>query len=214
MSGIGSGVTGWTAVVPIKAWHSAKSRVVMPSNVREELAKALALDLLDVLGSHGSIAEVVVVTADTAVADEARMRGATVLIEQGGSLNGAVRQALAWVAEVRADGPTVVVPADLAYLSDEVLTSALARLAAAGASHVPDLSGEGTTLLAAPHASAIEPHYGVGSSTAHAAAGFHRIDGIDPRARADIDRLDDLAPAWVPGPRVSALMEQRQTRSA
>jgi 2-phospho-L-lactate guanylyltransferase len=204
----------WTAVVPIKAWHSAKSRLVMPSDVREELAKALALDLLDVLSSHGDVADVVVVTADGQVADEARSRGVTVLAEAGSSLNDAIRQALTWVAEVRADGPTVVVPADLAYLSAEVLTSALADLAIAGPSHVPDLSGEGTTLLAAPQASAIEPHYGVGSSAAHAAAGFRRVDAVDPRARADIDRLDDLTPAWTPGPRVSALLAQGQTRSA
>lgn len=209
-----SGVVSWTAVVPIKAWQSAKSRLVMPSDVREELARALALDLLDVLSAHHDIGEVVVVTADGRVADEARARGAAVLAERDESLNGAVRQALVWAAEVRADGPTVVVPADLAYLSTDVLTNTLAALAEAGPSHVPDRSGEGTTLLAAPRASAIEPHYGVGSSAAHAAAGFPRVDAVDPRARADIDRLDDLTPAWTPGPRVSALLENGRARSA
>jgi 2-phospho-L-lactate guanylyltransferase len=98
------------------------------------------------------------------------------------------------------------VPADLAYLSIDVLTSALAALAQAGTAHVPDVAGTGTTLLAASRASEIEPHYGINSSALHAAAGFSRLEGVDPRARADIDELDNLVGEWAAGPRVSALI--------
>lgn len=201
-------MTAWTAVVPIKAWRSAKSRLGVAGHLREELARALTLDTLDTLTSHPSIREVVVVTADPEVADEARRRGATVLDEATAEdpLNDAVRQGCAWVT-AHGDGPTVVVPADLAYLSAEVLSSALAALADAGRSHVPDLDGTGTTLLAAPAASAIDPHYGIGSSALHASSGFRRLEDVDSRARADIDQLQDLThdPSWVPGPRVAAL---------
>ena len=82
------------------------------------------------------------------VAQEARRRGAIVLAEESGAdpLNDAVRQGLEWVAE-QGDGPTVVVPADLAYLSASVLDSALAALAELEKGHVPDLEGSGTTLI-------------------------------------------------------------------
>lgn len=198
-------MSGWTAIVPIKSWRSGKSRVSMPSDAREELARALTLDTLDVLTAHLDIDQVVVVTVDSHVREEARFRGATVLTESEGGLNDAIRQARDWAAN-QGDGPTVVVPADLAYLSAEVLAAALAALAQARKAHIPDLAGTGTTLLAAPSASSIDPHYGVDSSALHAAAGFRRIDDVDPRARADIDQLSDLNAEWEPGPRVSALV--------
>jgi hypothetical protein len=47
-------------------------------------------------------------------------------------------------------------------------------------------------LLAAPAASAITPFYGVGSSAAHSAAGFVRVEDVDHVVRADVDRLEDL----------------------
>ncbi|MFL6089873.1 MAG: 2-phospho-L-lactate guanylyltransferase [Aeromicrobium sp.] len=209
-------MTAWTAIVPVKAWRSAKSRLGVPGELRAELAQALTLDTLDVLASHPSVGHVVVVTADPSVADEARSRGLSVLAEEPATdpLNAAVRQGCSWVAS-RGDGPTVVVPADLAYLSAEVLETTLASLAERGRAHVPDLAGTGTTLLAASRASDIDPHYGVGSSALHAAAGFPRLERVDPRARTDVDELADLAhgPTWVPGLRVAAVMG-RKSQSA
>jgi len=196
----------WTAVVPVKAWQSAKSRLTV--GLRQEIARALTLDTLDVLTSHPDIAHVVVVTADAEVASEARNRGATVLTEEPGGLNHAVRQACTWIAAHHGDGLTVVVPADLAYLSSDVLRAALAALAEKLPAHIPDISGEGTTLLAASSASAIDPHYGLGSSAAHASAGFTRLDDADARARTDTDQLADLDRDWKPGPRVSALLDR------
>ncbi len=197
----------WTAIVPVKAWRSAKSRLDL--HLREEIARALTLDTLDVLTSHPDISHVVVVTADANVRHEAEQRGATVLAEKPADdpLNDAVRQGRDWAASA-GDGPTVVVPADLAFLSTEVLSSALAVLAAAEKGHVPDLDGTGTTFLAARHASEINPHYGIGSSALHAAAGFVRLDSVDLRARADIDKLDDFAhhASWTPGPHVSVVL--------
>jgi 2-phospho-L-lactate guanylyltransferase len=196
----------WNAVVPVKAWRSAKSRLKV--GLREEIARALTLDTLDVLTSHADIANVVVVTADAEVGAEARNRGATVLAEEPGGLNHAVRQACTWVAAHCGDGPTVVVPADLAYLSSDVLAAALAALAEQLPAHIPDFTDEGTTLLAASSASTIDPHYGLGSSAAHAAAGFRRLDDVDARARTDTDQLADLDRDWKPGPRVSVLLDR------
>jgi 2-phospho-L-lactate guanylyltransferase len=151
----------------------------------------MSLDVLDLLAGHPDIAHVVVVTVDVEAAREAQVRGATVLAEDLG-LNEAVQHGCAWIAEHRGDGPTVVIPADLGFLTAPALSDALAVLAAVGRAHVPDLSGEGTTLLAAPHASAITPHYGAGSSAAHAAAGFRRVEDVDRVVRTDVDRLEDF----------------------
>lgn len=197
---------GWTVVVPVKSWRSAKSRLTV--GLRAEIARALTLDTLDVLTSHPDIAHVVVVTADAEVGTEARNRGATVLGEEPAGLNPAIRQACRWIAEHVGDGPTVVVPADLAYLSSDVLAAALAALDGKLPAHIPDISGEGTTLLAASSASAIDPHYGLGSSTAHASAGFSRLADVDARARTDADQLADLDREWKPGPRVSVLLDR------
>lgn len=181
----------WNAVVPVKAWRSAKSRLDLPPNSRAAVARSMTLGVLDLLTAHPDIAHVVVVTVDADAAREARVRGATVLAEDLG-LNEAVVRGCAWIADHRGDGPTVVVPADLGFLTAPALSSALARLADAGRAHVPDLSGEGTTLLAAPAASAIMPSYGIGSSAAHAAAGFARVEDVDQVVRADVDRLEDF----------------------
>ncbi len=181
----------WTAVVPVKAWRSAKTRLDLPPDSRAAMARSMTLDVLDLLTTHPDIAHVVVVTVDADAAREAKLRGATVLADDLG-LNDAVRRGCTWVAQHREDGPTVVMPADLGLLTAVALADALAVLARTGRAHVPDLSGEGTTLLAAPTASAITPFYGEGSSAAHAAAGFVRVEEVDSSVRADIDRLEDL----------------------
>jgi len=181
----------WSAVVPVKAWRTAKSRLELPPDSRAAMARSMTLDMLDLLTAHPDIEHIVVVTVDADAAREAEARGATVLAEDLG-LNDAVRHGCAWIAEHRGDGPTVVVPADLGFLTPSAFSDALAVLADVGRSHVPDLSGEGTTLLAAPAASAITPFYGLGSSAAHAVAGFIRVDDVDRVVRTDVDRLEDL----------------------
>lgn len=206
--------SGWTAIVPVKPWRAAKSRLDMPLGLRAEVAQALTLDTLDVLAAHPDVAHVVVVTADPEAAAEAQLRGAIVLGEQPvGSLsplNSAVQRGCDFVAAELGDGPTVIVPADLAYLSVDVVSSALTSLGSVGAAHIPDLDGTGTTLLAAAHASDIDPHYGVGSSALHAEHGFPRLVDVDPRIRTDIDQMNDLSsdPSWLLGPHLSAVLDR------
>lgn len=206
--------TSWTAIVPVKSWMSAKSRLAVPVGLRAEVAEALTLDTLDVLTTHPDVAHVVVVTADADAAREARERGATVLDEQSAGsispLNAAVRQGCEFIAAELGDGPTVIVPADLAYLSTDVLSAALGALAMVEAAHIPDLVGTGTTLLAASHASDVDPHYGIDSSALHAEHGFPAVVDVDPRIRTDVDQMADLVsdPSWTLGPRLSAVLER------
>jgi 2-phospho-L-lactate guanylyltransferase len=206
--------SAWSAVVPVKSWQSAKSRMAVPVGLRAEVAEALTLDTLDVLTSHPAVGHVVVVTADANAAREARERGAIVLEEKpSGSispLNAAIRQGCAFIAAELGDGPTVITPADLAYLSTDVLAAALSALASAGAAHIPDLAGTGTTLLAASHASDIDPHYGIGSSALHAERGFPTLVDVDPRIRTDVDQMADLVSgsSWTLGPRLSAVLDR------
>jgi len=206
--------SGWSAVVPVKSWGSAKSRLAVPLGLRAEVAEALTLDTLDVLTKHPDVAHVIVVTADAEATREARLRGATVLDEQSAGslspLNSAVRQGCEFIADELGDGPAVIVPADLAYLSADVLAAALAALASVGTGHIPDLAGTGTTLLAAPRASDIDPHYGINSSALHAEHGFPRLVDVDPRIRTDVDQMADLVsdPGWTLGPRLAAVLER------
>jgi 2-phospho-L-lactate guanylyltransferase len=181
----------WTAIVPVKAWRSGKSRLDLPPDARAAVARRMTLDVLTVLTGHPMIDRVVVVTVDEDAAREARSLGAVVLADDLG-LNDAVQRGCTWVASEAGDGPTVVVPADLGFLTEAALTDALTTLQRIGRAHVPDASGEGTTLLAAPTASEITPFYGVGSSAAHAGAGFVPVVEVDHVVRADVDRLEDL----------------------
>ena len=48
--------SGWSAVVPVKSWGSAKSRLAVPLGLRAEVAEALTLDTLDVLTKHPDVA--------------------------------------------------------------------------------------------------------------------------------------------------------------
>lgn len=204
----------WSAVIPVKSWSAAKSRMAVPLGLRTEVAEALTLDTLDVLTTHPDIVHVVVVTSDAQAALEASSRGATVLAEQSAGsispLNAAVRQGCDHIAADLGDAPTVIVPADLAYLSADVLADALAVLASAGTAHIPDLAGTGTTLLAAPQASDIDPHYGIGSSALHAEHGFPALVAVDPRIRTDVDQMADLVSdsSWTLGPRLSAVLHR------
>ena len=135
----------WTAIVPVKAWRSGKSRLDLPPDARAAVARRMTLDVLTVLTGHPMVARVVVVTVDEDAAREARALGAVVLAEDLG-LNDAVRRECTWVVAEGGDGPTVVVPADLGFLTESALTDALTTLQRIGRRHANQLAGVGDEL--------------------------------------------------------------------
>jgi 2-phospho-L-lactate guanylyltransferase len=99
--------------------------------------------------------------------------------------------------------------ADLPALRSDQLDAALAAARQLGTrAFVADAMGTGTTLLAAPAGTRLEPAYGVGSATRHADRGAHPLSTPWPTLRQDVDTAADLAAARLLGlgPRTAALV--------
>jgi 2-phospho-L-lactate guanylyltransferase len=102
-----------------------------------------------------------------------------------------------------------VVPADLPALSPEELREALS-LAMAGRCFVSDVSGEGTTLLAAPNGG-LNPSFGPGSALAHERSGARRLHHPWPTLRLDVDTAADFFQAVRLGWRPPAMADTTST---
>lgn len=191
-------MTAWTAIVPVKPWRLAKSRLGLPDHQRVALARAFALDVLETVAEAG-VARIVVVTAEESLALHARSMGATVLRDRPlmapGMLNCAIDQGRRRAAHDARAHPVVVVPSDLPAMTPAVLAQTLHELASHDKGHVPDASGVGTTLLAAARPSLLVPLYGTNSCRRHDADGSFMVPHVDPRVRRDVDLQSDLAEA-------------------
>jgi 2-phospho-L-lactate guanylyltransferase len=180
----------WTAVIPVKRLHAAKTRLrgAVPAARHEELALALVRDTAAAVLACPEVAEVLVVTDDPAAADAARALGARVVPEDGATdLNAALRRADRFTRPGR---DRAVLTGDLPALRPEDLSDALRRVGARA--FVPDAAGTGTVLLAAAAGVALDPRFGVDSGAAHAASGADRITGDWPGLRRDVDTVADL----------------------
>lgn len=187
----------WTAVIPVKRLHAAKSRLrgAVPDARHQELALALMRDTAAAVLAAPGVAELLVVTDDPVAADAAAALGARIVPDPGtGDLNTAIRRA-ADVAGPRSH--RAVLTGDLPALDPEHLGAALRR--ASARSFVPDADGTGTVLLAAPAGVPLDPRFGPGSAAAHAASGARVLTGDWPGLRRDVDTGADLRAALALG---------------
>lgn len=218
-------------MVPVKGGHRAKSR--LGADGAGGLALAMALDCLDaVLGcSPALVGAVVVVTADPAVRDGARLAAEAVagagagggrlrvLEDPGGGLDAAVSAGLSAAGEAV---PRAVLLADLPALRPGDLGAALdAARAHTATGHaatgqrsavVPDAAGTGTTLLTMGPGTTLRTAFGEGSARAHQDRGAVRLELALPRLRRDVDTPADLAEAEAlgVGARTAAVLAARR----
>jgi 2-phospho-L-lactate guanylyltransferase len=190
----------WTALIPVKAWTRAKSRLEASALARAEFARAVALDTLDTVAASRLIGRIVIVSSEPELADIAtQVTSAVVLDEPQGEspdrLNEAIRWARDWAAGHAPTSPTVVIPADLPALTTASLDEALQQLAWLDRAHVPDHRGRGTTLSAAVRPDLLTPRYGPNSERAHASVGSIPILHVAYGVRLDVDDREDLARA-------------------
>ncbi|MEU2204914.1 2-phospho-L-lactate guanylyltransferase [Microbacterium oleivorans] len=181
---------GWAVMIPVKPAAAAKSRLGDDAR-RGDIARALALDTIDVATRAAGVARVLVVTADAALAD--LLPGGVELIRERAAtgIDAALAAASARVGLRR---PRAALPADLAALAPAELSAALAMASAAPRAVIPDAAGTGTTLLTAragvPWASA----YGPDSFARHLALGCRPMPvRATSGLRWDLDTPDDLA---------------------
>jgi 2-phospho-L-lactate guanylyltransferase len=186
---------GFTAIIPVKPWRLAKSRLSLDSKSRAQLARALTADTLDIVHRAANVDLVVVVSSEPEALAMARAAGAGGLtdpLESVDPLNDAIRSGVAWAVARRPNDPVVVIPADLCSLTPDSLDEALALAHPHRRAFVPDRHGIGTTLLTAATPADLECAYGGTSADAHQALGAQPLETADPRVRLDVDTLDDL----------------------
>jgi 2-phospho-L-lactate/phosphoenolpyruvate guanylyltransferase len=186
---------GFTAIIPVKPWQLAKSRLSLDPNVRAELARALTADTLATVERAAKVDGVVVVSSEPEALAMARAAGVGAIAdppEPGDPLNDAIRSGVAWAQAARPDDPVVVIPADLCSLTPDALDGALVLARAHRLAFVPDRHGIGTTLLAGATPAELVCAYGGASGRAHQRLGAERLEAVDPRVRLDVDTLEDL----------------------
>lgn len=191
-------MSGPWAIVPVKRFDRAKTRlsVLLDTEQRAALARAMLADVLDVLVRMERLGGIAVVTNDPDGGELARKMDATVVPDTvNAGTNAAVRQGLDWLAQ-RAPAGVVVVPGDVPFVGERELRAVLDAADERGAALVPALRDAGTNLMALNNATAIQPAFGPNSYSRHLAAA--REAGIEPAildlegAGHDIDVPSDL----------------------
>ena len=202
----------FAAIVPIRSWTAGKSRLGLDDEERASLARAFALDVIDVLQESPDIDLVVVVTADDDV--RADLEGVDVVPDHDQGLNHAISRGCDHVL-ARGGSRVVVVPSDLPCLTVAALADVVRTSSDHTHAYCPDAEGDGTTIVMSRNASALVTSYGAGSAAAHRAAGLATLLEAPPEARREVDTVDHLreAQALGVGSRTSAAIAAVIARS-
>lgn len=188
---------GWTLIVPVKSTSRGKSRIDVDPQLRQRIARALALDTVAAAAAAAAVTQVVVVADEQADGAElATIAGVRVQLTATRSLNAAIADGVGG-----ASGMVAVLPADLPGVTAAELDAVLQQAASMlvdddrhSMAVIADRQGVGTTLLAALEPAELRPHYGPQSFRRHQDAGARALDvAADSWIRRDIDTLADLA---------------------
>lgn len=187
--GVGEEVE-WGVVVPVKRLDIAKSRLATFGDAhRKELALAFAAD---VVLAAAMVATVLVVTDDPVAADVLARLGARVEPDDpDAGLNPALEHGVELLREASPALAVATVSADLPSLLAPDLAAVLGRVPLHGRGFVADLTGTGTTLLAAGPQVRLAPSYGPASRERHLASGAVELAAPES-LRRDVDTPEDL----------------------
>lgn len=188
---------GWSAVVPVRDFATAKTRLrgALSDESVAEIARGLALRGVAALRLCEAIERIWVVSNVDLSGDFACEKTSVLVQRPDGGLNEAVREGLARARAAAPRSPVLVIHADLPGANAEELSSLIGGLHRRGRdSFLPDHTGRGSTLLAFFPGSRRTPAFGTASAERHAALGFQRIDLPQAsRLRNDLDTVDDYA---------------------
>jgi 2-phospho-L-lactate/phosphoenolpyruvate guanylyltransferase len=180
--------------IPVKALPKAKSRLSPELTPLERGALTLAM-LEDVLDAALSLAgwDTWVVSPDEAVLEIAARRHASAIPEEKGPLTQAIRQAELLAKERDADA-LAVLPADLPWLTEGALTSALHTLGTVVVA--PSVDRSGTNLLLRRPPRAIQARFGPDSYRRHLSLAAEKgvpVSSVERRELAfDLDQPGDI----------------------
>jgi 2-phospho-L-lactate guanylyltransferase len=194
------------ALVPVRSLTGSKSRLGEPLDAEEraDLVRALLRRTVREARAAATVAEVLVVSMDGDLLEEARSLGAASLLQEVDGLNEGLEEARR--AAGASSAAVLVLPVDLPGIS----ASAIDALVEAGETArrgaparpvvvlVPDRHGTGTNALLVAPSPAIPFRFGEGSRAAHAAAAraagasYVEVDGV---LSFDLDTPEDLLEA-------------------
>ena len=207
------------AIVPMKSLAESKSRlaVLLAPAQRRALARAMFLDVVEVLVGHPRLRGIALVSADPevlALAADCKLESIEETPPRGGGLNAAVAAAAG--ACRAASDRLLVVHADLPLLAGDDIDAALAGLSE-GADLVigTDRAGRGSNLLGFRSAAIPDFRFGEGSCQRHCdwarEAGMRATVLQRSGIASDIDAPEDLVHLLdprgpEPGPRTAAVV--------
>ena len=184
----------WTVVIPVKGAPAAKTRLApaVADEARAMLARAFALDTITAALAARSVARVIVVGDDPALAGDAEFLAEPV--DGPRSLGRAIAHGIAHAGRDDRSTGIAVLLGDLPALRPDELDAALDAAARHPFAFVRDADATGTTLATAtPGATAFEPQFGPRSAARHAAAGFVELAASDLTGLTrDVDTVDAL----------------------
>ncbi len=205
-----SGIRKVWAVVPVKETAQSKQRLagVLPQAQRQELALAMAGDVLRALALVPQLDGILVVTADPAAADLAARYGARVSQEQ--AREGHTGAVVSAARRLAADGfDMLALPADIPLVEPQDIQQMLALHGPTPAfTIVPARDEQGSNAVLCSPADAVPLRFGEDSFFPHLA--FARAHCIEPlvmhlsRIALDIDTPEDLALLLAAPPRTQA----------
>jgi 2-phospho-L-lactate guanylyltransferase len=200
------------ALVPVRSLTGAKSRLGEPLDAEErvDLVRALLRRTVREARASSTVTEVLVVSMDGDLLEEARSLGAGSLLQEVDGLNEGLEEArrAADTAGIAGAASTavLVLPVDLPGISASAI-DALAKAAEVARRDapakpvvvlVPDRHGTGTNALLVAPSRAIPFRFGEGSRAAHAAAaraaGASYVE-VDGALSFDLDTPEDLLEA-------------------
>ena len=186
----------WAIVVPVKRLAVAKTRIELDTDVRMQLALAMACDTIRAAAGSAGVEVVVAVCDDPEAIVALREAGAEVVPDEpDAGLNPALEHGAS--AGVVPNGVGVAaVAADLPALRSRELAELLQLAGVHPASIVADAAGAGTTVFAASDRAVFRPTFGAASRLRHLAAGAVDLtDVAGASVRRDVDTLADLSDA-------------------
>lgn len=185
------------ALVPIKGFDRAKSRLGLPDGQRVALAESLARHTLCVLRDAG-IPQTFVVSDNAEVLLLAANHGCQVVSESRpeAGLNAALRDATLAAYDMAPEAGTLAIVADLPMLDRSTVGRAVRLFSTAKAPmFVSDWHGTGSTVVFRPSGDTQDTHFGPSSAHHHRAAGYTSCLEDEHRLRKDLDDPSDLEKA-------------------
>lgn len=200
----------WAVVVPVKELPVAKTRLDVPG--REDLALAMACDVVAAALACEAVDGVVAVTNDARAAAALAPLGARVVPDiPDAGLNPALLDGARHARSLWPGHGVAALASDVPCVRPGELAGALREAAAYATAVHADARGDGTTLLTARPGARLQPRYGAASRAAHVAAGAHPL-ALRPSLARDVDTAADLEEAvrLGVGPATRAALDSRR----